>query len=1153
MDPSSRAGSEQSSPMPQLTPSSPAKTMEQFRTAPTPPQIAVLDPRPSTPSLSKTASPALPAATAPFPLVNALALDISASSHSLSNHRSPLTLDPEPAAIADVATTAGPSRMPSTPITPPSRRVKSIFPNTPAASHLSQRNPNPPRPAGKSRQRLSPLLVKPYRSGNRSRRSNDSMPEAPSPQDLDFDHLFPSGSPETTIKRAVVGLGNSPAKVAANLNAQMQEVLKLVNLDGVEASEEVRATSASPDESPRSQYQPSPTQSVRRSISPIQGFHLVTIDQEPNERYPWQTPPLKQIVEGHPFLDADESPRNHRLNFPELYDDDGNPLQPEVPWSGKGYDIGYAPFNPTDNFTLMKRPYDGYEGDDITAKQYRKIERMPSEERMAAYQAIKDGTFPDSDSDSPSQGSGDAAPPPDPDARKQPERRASAAARAATAGPSAMVGEAFGDDDAPTFEDPISSGSDTEYELPPQKSPSSRNVARVDSDDDADNPSDADEADTSGNAASSCRREKKKQGKKKVDKGKQRAEGERPSTTPSTRGRLTSSENEQLAALGLKIKADIEGVARSMGINYATALRKVGFGKQEVRSGHLPNIYRMVHRHRQHAAGLPPLSTVQHNQEYVVWKEKYGDDPTQVNKLLQEHQEIVQGELKPLKTHDIEKRVSEAATQFAQFSKNYLLGLNVAVVGAVIHLGPELASSFFGSSAEQNIALLKGFDVDSREWLLKAKSILMLHEDSMRKAAEGEEDTPKPVEEPVVKTDDAFWRTSSTARDDYARWLKAYLHDITVDLITPTPAKWDFKQWPSVALKNSLVLVGWGPDVPQLPNASWITRETGAIHLAQLKTLLGRVVPKTWRNIDKKKLIAYPEDEYGLTVMKLDDFLARHPEHRGRHPCVADHEGNVLWFADEEKAGFASKKPARSRAKSKVAFGSRRPPPPPTFISDESGDSDRGSTPDISDNPAFRVGGVFSPSGKVTKRAKVVPTRQSASPSPPELCVVRPLPHAGAVAARKRKRDSGEQPPVAPALPQEVLDAAPRPSNTAVGPAVVPRMSRPPDRHPQPHQGPPGTSGSGGLHPQFSNAYPPNAYTPMHPYMPQQAYPGPHYPGPFYGQPFPSPQPWMSHLPQQPGGSWPPLAATDHVTPEEMEQVRLLRAKQARGAQGPPY
>ena len=102
------------------------------------------------------------------------------------------------------------------------------------------------------------------------------------------------------------------------------------------------------------------------------------------------------------------------------------------------------------------------------------------------------------------------------------------------------------------------------------------------------------------------------------------------------------------------------------------------------------------------------------------------------------------------------------------------------------------------------------------------------------------------------------------------------LTHFVVDLIKPTPSKWEPKQWPGAALANRLVLVGWGPDIPQVPNASWVTRHTGAIHLKHFRALLGRV-PKTWRNIDKKKLIDYPDDEYGLAVMTLDAFLKSHP------------------------------------------------------------------------------------------------------------------------------------------------------------------------------------------------------------------------------------------------------------------------------------
>lgn len=53
------------------------------------------------------------------------------------------------------------------------------------------------------------------------------------------------------------------------------------------------------------------------------------------------------------------------------------------------------------------------------------------------------------------------------------------------------------------------------------------------------------------------------------------------------------------------------------------------------------------------------------------------------------------------------------------------MGYNIAIVGAVIHLGPEHASSMFAADLEQNAALMQGFGVNQQDWLLKAKSILM--------------------------------------------------------------------------------------------------------------------------------------------------------------------------------------------------------------------------------------------------------------------------------------------------------------------------------------------------------------------------------------------------------------------------------------------
>ncbi|KAF7966618.1 hypothetical protein HWV62_37627 [Athelia sp. TMB] len=451
-----------------------------------------------------------------------------------------------------------------------------------------------------------------------------------------------------------------------------------------------------------------------------------------------------------------------------------------------------------------------------------------------------------------------------------PIRQASAASKSAQAEPNTMFGEVFGNNDQAPFFDPMSSGSEEEFE-PTSPTHSSNNGSG--SDDDGDDANDTIDTSKPLDRQSAAAGRSRKQKKAKVDKGKQRAQGERPSGTVQPRGRLSTAENQELEALGLKFKGDLEDAAKKWA-----------------------------------------LTTRPH------CKDTHGDDPDEVNKLLAEHQAIQQGAGKPVTAHDIEKHVKDAATQFGHFSKNYLVGYNIAVVGAIIHLGPELVLSLFGASL-----------------VSRAKSILMLHEDKAR-------DKPEAAISHTITPSDTFWKVSSTPRDD----------------------------WPSVALANRLVLVGWGSNILQVPNTSWVSQSTGGLHLMHYKALLGRV-PNTWHNIEKEKLIQYPEDEYGLAVISLDDFLKDPEEYSGRHPCVTDHKGHVLWFADEDKAGLAGRKSIKSSRGGKGHSHSRKVPARKGSASDEDFDgSGEDSSYDFPANVNFRVGGGLSPSGKVMKHVKDV-------------------------------------------------------------------------------------------------------------------------------------------------------------------------------------
>lgn len=88
---------------------------------------------------------------------------------------------------------------------------------------------------------------------------------------------------------------------------------------------------------------------------------------------------------------------------------------------------------------------------------------------------------------------------------------------------------------------------------------------------------------------------------KKVDKGKGKARADDDSEagpSDSKHGRPSGSDNLRLDELAQTIKTQIRELAADLNINYATAVRKIGFGQQEVRSAHMANIHRMVTKQR---------------------------------------------------------------------------------------------------------------------------------------------------------------------------------------------------------------------------------------------------------------------------------------------------------------------------------------------------------------------------------------------------------------------------------------------------------------------------------------------------------------------------------------------------------------------------
>ncbi|KZP21991.1 hypothetical protein FIBSPDRAFT_953321 [Athelia psychrophila] len=461
------------------------------------------------------------------------------------------------------------------------------------------------------------------------------------------------------------------------------------------------------------------------------------------------------------------------------------------------------------------------------------------------------------------------------------------------------------------------------------------------------------------------------------------------------RGRPNKEVSLEIEHVGHKMQAELVALAAKHGLSYATILKKIGFTTQEVREPTLVNIFRQVHKHRLVAKALPKETSTAFNEAWKAWQLEHGSDPEAVQELLTEHAAFLVNAPKAAKPADVPKRVSAISQQMAALSNSYFMAHNIAVVGAVIHLGPSHSAQTFAPNLSQQVALIKGFDVqDEQMMLLKAKASLILQaEEDRRAAASGDAEGS------------TFWQVGSNPRDMLRGLVKSYLNDALAKFQSDPPPKWEEKRWPQLALALDLVLVGWGSNMPSLPTQNWIERTKGALTRANWQQLVNRI-PKSWHNNPHHNV---DENELPLKFMPLEDFLICWPEHGGperdRHPCVVDHKGNVLYYAEEAKAvlrGTARrKKPTAQQGKSKDVK--------PRVKRTASASSSQSSDEEISDAEStsnhrthFIPAGTATPSGKHPKC-----TRVTRSISPIGRSVSHPMklmPARRAGEPRKRKR-----------------------------------------------------------------------------------------------------------------------------------------------------
>lgn len=221
-------------------------------------------------------------------------------------------------------------------------------------------------------------------------------------------------------------------------------------------------------------------------------------------------------------------------------------------------------------------------------------------------------------------------------------------------------------------------------------------------------------------------------------------------------------------------------------------------------------------------------------------------------------------------------------------------------------------------------------------------------------------------------------------------------------------------------------------------------------------------------------------------------------EYEGRHPCIVNHVGRVLYFAEEDKGHLKATAPQKKTGKSprKASNGKQRIP-----SSSSSEDSEASNDEETQHPTHFVPAGNATPSGNYTKRARVGKSVVR-SVSPPNIREeprpMKPIPPRAGVDGRKRKRSdtvnmqSPEQrwPHVTPVLQPSFLPQHGEPSFANHG-------------HPDPF-----TMG-GFLQPtnlpgatMFPQQFTPSPFASQPPYAQHGAFHGHGYPPPFYPAPY---------------------------------------------------
>ncbi|KAF7967027.1 hypothetical protein HWV62_36037 [Athelia sp. TMB] len=367
-------------------------------------------------------------------------------------------------------------------------------------------------------------------------------------------------------------------------------------------------------------------------------------------------------------------------------------------------------------------------------------------------------------------------------------------------------------------------------------------------------------------------------------------------------GRPSAAALARCNDLGETTRAAATAIAEEYRLQYQTVLHLSGLGLKASKPRNISNAVKKVFAHEyreEHGGDNAPDGAA--DAHYAEWKAAHGHDLKAVKAMFDSAHDIdLNIALEGVTATQLRHQCLNISKQLTHLGKIYLNTQGFMVLGAVIHLKDEFASSIFAGDEDLLNKLLEVYGVskDRRGFLHKVKVKLQNRQLDVAENPEApaipllcETDFIKP--EPNSKRSVHDWSSSLVLA-----WLRQEAGDYYFC------SRFVYITWQSVALKHNLVLVGTDKHMPFQPGAFWITRENrkpgqpimGQNHFMNLVKRINSPFNKGQGRHYDLELSSLP-----LCILPLDQFFEQCPDvPRDPQPAVVSHDGEVLVYTTEE-------------------------------------------------------------------------------------------------------------------------------------------------------------------------------------------------------------------------------------------------------------